>query len=361
MKHVALSLAVVIGACALPFGVQSQDAPGSQTLDALVAGAREEGKLIVWGSSPNKPDTYQALFDAFNKRFDLDIDAEFLPINGAKARPRIIAEASAGKVSVDIVTGESADGATLLVQSGHIRPYPWKEVFGATFPDVESAYFGIPELDGAALTYLDGLSGIAWNTNLIADADVPDTWEQLADPKYEGQVGMNALLLTPLDQTAYARGTAETLELARKILANKPRLENGSPAVAVAISAGTVPFGVTGYHHAMRAIQNGEPIKFKFFADYIPHSPLCLYVVEGAPHPDAARLFAAWFVTEGLAIAARSEPIPSLRDTGSPFAVAVREHVAKTGAKVSKPNSAQGIADVMALREQLQTLMTSAQ
>ncbi|WP_274630793.1 ABC transporter substrate-binding protein [Arvimicrobium flavum] len=355
-KQLALSVAMVVGAAV--GAAVAQEAP---TFDQVLAGAKEEGKLIVWGSSPNKPETYQALFDAFNKRFGLDIQAEFLPINGAKARPRIIAESAAGKVSVDIVMGESADGSMLLVQSGHIKPYPWQQVFGEKLGNIEASYFGVPELDGAALTYLDGMSGIAWNTGLIADGDVPSTWGELADPKYQGQVGMNALLLTPLDQTAYVRGTAETLELAKKLLANKPRLENGTPAVAMAVSAGTVPFGVSGYHHAMRAINNGEPVKFKFFSDIIPHSPLCLYVVEKSSNPNTARLFSAWFVTEGLAIAAEHEPIPSLRNKDSDFAKAVSDHLAETGAKVSKPDSAKGIADVMELRKELQSLMTAAQ
>lgn len=355
-KQAALSLALAVG-----FAVGSACAQEAPTFDQVLEGAKKEGKLIVWGSSPNKPETYQALFDAFNKRFGLEIQAEYLPINGAKARPRIIAESAAGQPTVDIVTGESADGTMLLVQSGHIKPYPWQQVFGEKLGNIESSYFGVPELDGAALTYLDGMSGVAWNTGLIADADVPGTWDELADPKYSGQVGMNAFLLTPLDQTAYTRGTAPTLELAKKLLANKPRLENGTPAVAMAISAGMVPFGVSGYHHAMRAINNGEPVKFKFFSDIIPHSPLCLYVVEKAPNPNTARLFSAWFVTEGFKVAGEYEPIPSLLDKDSDFAKAVSAHLAATGAKVSKPNSAQGIADIMELRKEMQSLMTAAQ
>jgi hypothetical protein len=44
-----------------------------------------------------------------------------------------------------------------------------------------------------------------------------------------------------------------------------------------------------------RALVNKEPMKFKLFADVIPVSPLNLYVIEKAPHPNAGRLFAAWF------------------------------------------------------------------
>lgn len=348
--------------CAMLFGgvglaAAHADAP---KFEDVLAGAANEGRLIIWGSSPNRPETYEALFKAFNERFGLSIKGEYLPINGARARPRIIAESTANALSVDIVTGESADGSLLLAQSGHIKPYPWQETFGETLGSIEASYYDIPELDGVALTYLDGLSGIAWNTGLISEDEVPDSWGEMADPKFEGRFGMNALLLTPLDQTAYARGTAETLDLAKKLLANKPRLENGTPAVSVAISAGTVSFGVSGWHHAMRGINNGEPIGFKFFSDYIPHSPLSLYVVENSPNPNAARLFAAWFVTEGMKIAGEVEPVPSLRDEDSEFAKSVRAHLAATGAIVSKPTSAQGIADVMKLREELQALMTSA-
>jgi len=334
-------------------------AQAAPTFEQILEGAKKEGAIVVWGTSPSQQATYKALFEAFNKRFGLDLKAEFIGINGARARPRIIAEAAAGVVSVDIVAGESADGAMLVARAGLAKPFPWVQVFGKELPQIGEALFPVPELSELALTYLDGLSGIAWNTKLVKDEDVPDTWEGLTDPKLRGKFGMNALLLTPLDQTAYARGVPETFDLAKKLLANRPRLENGTPAVSVAITAGTVAMGVSGFHGAERAIANGEPQKFKFFSDYIPHSPLCVYVVEKSRNPNAARLYAAWFVTEGIAVANQHEPVPSLRDPNSKLSKLLKEHVEKTGAKVSKPTSVKGIDEIMALREELQVLLTS--
>ena len=108
------------------------------------------------------------------------------------------------------------------------------------------------------------------------------------------------------------------------------------------------------------AIANGEPQKFKFFADYIPLSPLNLWVVEGAKNPNTARLFVAWFATEGVAIADKLEPMPSARDPQSPLAQALAKRVAETKAQIVRPNSVAGIDAVVAVSEQLQAMVTSA-
>jgi iron(III) transport system substrate-binding protein len=353
------SLAVVAGSAAIGLLPVTSGFAQTPTFEQVLAGARAEQAVTIWGSSPGQQQTYKALFEAFNKRFGLDIKGEFVGLNGARARPRIMAESAAGKVSVDMVMGESADGSMLLLRAGNLKPYPWEQVFGKELPGIEKAQFDIPELHGAALPYLDGISVIAYNTTLVKEEDVPDTWAGLADPKYRGKIGLNALLLTPLDQSAYARGVPETFELAKKLLDNHPKLENGSPAVSVAITAGIIPIGIASFHATERAALNGEPQKYKFFKDIIPYSQQCLYVVENSPHPFTARLFAAWFVTEGLKIVNPFEPMPSLRDENSTLAKALKAHLASSHAQIATPKTAKQIDDIMALREQLQTLMTS--
>src|SRR5258707_14630644 len=122
-----LAVALVAGLAALvPFAtVNAQPNP---TFAQVLEGARKEGALIVWASSPGEQKTYRALFDAFNKRFGLDIKAEFLGINATRGRGRVIAEASANAVSVDVMGGESADGVMLMSKAGVIKAYPWVEV-----------------------------------------------------------------------------------------------------------------------------------------------------------------------------------------------------------------------------------------
>jgi ABC-type Fe3+ transport system substrate-binding protein len=353
-----LAVALVAGVAALvPFStVNAQSSPSfAQVLD----GARKEGALIVWASSPGEQKTYRALFEAFNKRFGLNTKAEFLGINATRGRGRVIAEVAANAVSVDVMGGESADGVMLMARAGVIKPYPWVEVFGKEMPNIAAAlYDDVPELRGLSLHYFDAVSGIAWNPNLIKDDDVPSRWTDLADPRWRGKFALNSFIYSPLDQTAYAIGGPAVLDLAKKLMANRPNLENGSPAVARAISAGTSPMGVTSFHAFERASVNKEPMKFKLFADVIPVSPLNLYVIEKAPHVNTGRLFAAWFAAEGVSVAEPFEPLPSTADPNSKLSRLLKAQIAATNAKIAKPSSAQAIDDLVELRKTMQQVLT---
>ena len=349
----------LIAAIAVLVPLSTASAQSNPTFAQVLEGAKKEGALIIWASSPGEQKTYRALFDAFNKRFGLNIKAEFLGINATRGRGRVIAEADANAVSVDVMGGESADGVMLMSKAGVIKAYPWVEVFGKELPGIAAAvYDDVPELKGQSLHYFDAVSGIAWNPTLIKDEEVPSRWTDLADPKWKGKFALNSFIYSPLDQTAYAIGGPAVLDIAKKLHANRPNLENGSPAVGRAISAGTSPMGVTSFHAYQRALVNKEPMKFKLFADVIPVSPLNLYVIEKAPHPNAGRLFAAWFATEGVAVADPIEPLPTLADPNSQISKLLKAQIAATGAKVAKPTTAKAIDDLVELRKTMQQQLT---
>ena len=339
----------------IPQAIAQSQPSFTQVLEA----ARKEGELIVWASSPGEQKTYRALFDAFNKRFGLNIKAEFLAINATRGRGRVIAEAAANAVTVDVMGGESADGVILMAKAGVIKPYPWVQVFGKEIPNIKAAmYEDVPELSGLSLHYFDAVSGIVWNPTLIKDEDVPNRWTDLTNPRWRGKFALNSFIYSPLDQTAYAIGDQAVLDLATRLKENRPHLENGSPAVARAVSAGTSPMGVSSFHASERAAVNKEPLKFKLFADVIPLSPLNLYVIEKAPHVNAGRLFAAWFAAEGVAVAEPFEPLPSTTDPNSKLSKMLKAQIEATGAKIAKPVSAKAIDDLVELRKKMQQVLT---
>jgi ABC-type glycerol-3-phosphate transport system substrate-binding protein len=105
--------------------------------DAVLAGAKREGKLTAWIASPRNPATHRALIDAFNQRFGLATELEWVPNSAVTSNSRTIAEAAGGKVSVDVIGGgHLLDGAA--VAGKIIRPYPWSAVFGKAPPPSRS-------------------------------------------------------------------------------------------------------------------------------------------------------------------------------------------------------------------------------
>jgi len=353
MKRMMTS--VVAGAAALLLaGEAMAQAPSFQS---VLEGARKEGALVVWVSSPGRPETHKALFDAFNKRFNLNIRAEWSPASSVQTGPRVIAEQARGQGTIDIVGAGGAEEASVLLERQLIKAYPWKEVFGAELPKIgEVADRAMGDLRGIALPILDAVYGVAWNTDLIKDEEVPEKYTDLLDPKWRNKIVVNAFFMIPLDTTSFVVGRDQTFEMAKKLVDNRPILERGTPAVSRAISVGQAPIGVTTFHAAARSGTPEKPQKFKLFADYIPVIPTYVYMPENAPHPNAARLFMAWLVTEGTAIANQFELTPQIADTSSELGKMAQARMA-AGAKIASPNSLQQVKNAESLRQDIAKLI----
>lgn len=318
----------------------------AQTFQQIVEGAKKEGALTVAVSSPGLPATHQALFDAFNKRFGLSLKAEWQPLPSPQTGTRVIAEGAAGNtVSFDVIGAGSSQEISALIGRDMLKKYPWAETFGKELPAIKAvADSAIPDIQGYALPILDVVYGLAWNSSMLKESEVPASLSDLLDPKWKSKVSVNALVLVPMDLTSYIAGKDKAIEFSRRLLDNSPVLERGTPAVTRAVSTGQAPLGITSFHTAERSERMGEPVKFRLFSDYILHLPAHAYVPEKAPHPNAARLFTAWLATEGVQLADKTEPTPVLADPNSKIAKMVKDQQAKSGAKISAPPALAGKA-----------------
>ena len=325
--------------------------------DAIVSGAKREGRLTAWIVAPRMPATHQALITAFNKRFGLNTQLEWVPNPPLTSNARAIAEAAGGSVSVDIIGGASVEGLPTVIQAKLVSAYPWSETFGAAMPaikDLEALV--MPKFRGAALPYQTVAYGICWNPTVIADADVPSRLTDLGDPKWNGKFAFNAFLV-PLDVASYALGAEATTALAKRIFANMPVFARGTPAVASAVTTGSVAFGVTVSPVAETLQRAKENLKFKLFADVIPVSQVYLYVPDAAPHPNTARLFAAWLAAEGSAVGNPIEPMERPGDPQSSLGQMIAAAQASSGAKIAEPKTEADLAASTKLLDTLQQLL----
>jgi iron(III) transport system substrate-binding protein len=246
-----------------------------------------------------------------------------------------------------------------MVGRNLVKPYPWNEVFGAQLPALAKAVEAvIPDLRNQALPLLDAVYGLAWNPALVQEKDLPKTTSELLDPKWQGKVALNAAFLNPLPTLAYLHGNDAAIEFARKMMRNKPVLEQGTPAVSRAISVGQAPIGITTYHSALRTVQNGEPQKFRLFDDYVFIFEGYVYVPENAPNPSTARLFLAWLATEGVAIANQFEAVPVASVTDMGVGKLIKEQQERTGAKIAAPSSLAQIRSSDIVRQTITKLIS---
>jgi iron(III) transport system substrate-binding protein len=185
---------------------------------------------------------------------------------------------------------------------GLLKPYDWAGVFGAELPGIEKWTRPMEGLEGRALRFWDVAYQMMFNTDLVKANEVPTTVEGLADPKWKGRFGITTTGAAPFDRLALTMGDDKALELVREILKNQPLRKQGSPALGEAVIAGETGLAVVSPAYAMEGkAKRGAPVDWKPM-EYIPVIALLTVVPENAPHPNMARLFAAWLATEGMAI-----------------------------------------------------------
>lgn len=320
-------------ALAALWGGQAQAQTATSTADA-VQRARKEGKLVILLQHPTAPANRKKVIDAFKKRFDLDIAIDWAPMHPTTLMSRLAAEGPSGKFSGDVGAG-SVDDVYPAFQKGYIDKVTWADTFGAQFPRLAAAAEDAPkEMHNAVLPLFDLVYGLVWNTGMVKEADLPRKFTDLADPKWKGKLALNSFHLAPVDYLNYEIGADKSSDLAGKLLANNPVLKAGSGAVGAAVSSGEAPVGTGMAYATSLAIRRGEPVKFRAFADYTPVLGFKIFVPKFAPNPNAARLFVAWYIGEGMKLIAEDEFLGRLKDPESGVGRALAEEIKRQNSTV---------------------------
>lgn len=357
------SLITAFAATALAAGTffsAAQAAELGGTYEEIVAGAKEEGRLVVWSNFPSRPETHQALIDAFNERFGLETELEWVPLSSPKANARAIAEAAGRQVSVDVIGAGSIGEVKVASDGGIITPYDWVGVFGEEFPEIGEVD-GPPEFEGLALAYFVAHSVMGWNPDMIEGGEVPNSWLEVADKKWSGKFSANAYWFWPLPVLSLCIGEEKAYELADQFIANTPVLGKGSPSVNQAITTGQVPIGFTLSLVAANSLRKDEPLEFKMFRDYLPYWDNYLWALDDSPNPNTARLFSAWMAVEGYKVADPIEPLPSRLDKENVFVSMMADQRSATGAETCTMETSEDIAQVDRVSKTVSAKMSGQQ
>jgi iron(III) transport system substrate-binding protein len=281
---------VLAGCTATDEPTEGPSAGGDAALEELIAAAQEEGTLTFY-QTPAEP-IAQAAADAFADLYDIEVN--FVRLTGGELATRYSAEAEAGAVVADLVIPSYDafidsgldDGILIGLDEADIPGY-------ADFPEA-----GL--IDGgktAIVTY--NPSALSWNTDALGDAPVPESFEDLADPAYEGKI----LLTDPSASQAYLQFWTLMLdtygeETVQAIVDNSVRLYPSVVPMTEALAAGEG--SVTGPNVGLvveGAKANGAPLDWSL--PEVTTGPVIVMAISAdAPSPNAARLFAHFVLSE---------------------------------------------------------------
>lgn len=241
--------------------------------------ARKEGRVVFYASM--EAQSAQQLSAAFEKKYP-PIKVETVRIGSEKMSTRLIAEAQARRMSVDVVHQSAFDFYGVL-QKGIFDSYlsPERSAFPADYRDDK----GLWTLHSATLNV------IAYNTRRFPGLPVPKGFWDLTAPNWKSQLIMDENESKWMAGMMTYSGEAKTLELLRKLAAQDIQFRTGHSLIQTMVAAGERPVAVVAFANGVdRLKKDGAPI------DWIAPEPVIgltfgLAVVKGAPHPSAARLF----------------------------------------------------------------------
>lgn len=257
------------------------------SLDKLVAAAKAEGALMVYHTSPLP--IIGPVFRAYEKKYGIKV--QNYHATGNPLTVRFSSEAAAGRAIADVFYASDTTTYSSF-------PDLFQRLTDENFP----GYARIPDVarldSDLAVSPSQTSFAMFYNTKRLSKADVPLKWLDLADPRWKAQ----AMMVDPRSSATY-RSAYNTLrkvhpELLTKIRNLAPRIvESGTPAVQQ-LAAGTASFAFMGYpSHATPLMAKKAPVQWAT----IEGPELTRGVWAGAargPHPNAARLFLHFFVSD---------------------------------------------------------------
>ncbi|HEY8578665.1 MAG TPA: extracellular solute-binding protein, partial [Beijerinckiaceae bacterium] len=276
----AVALLAAVGAAAAQ---QWRDTPVAKD---LYEKAKKEGVVVVWGPQRGEVEWIsRALPEVFP-----GVTVQFVGDNDVVTRA--IAEARGGRHQIDAMWN-SVTASVPLVQRNLLAPVDWKAL---GVPDAQSGF------DGKLLYANKVLYAVAYDPKKVNADELPKTWDGYLDPKYKGKLAASLFLLPRLTGgLAIAWGEDKALTFVRQLVNEHDVLLTRAPRETFVESGERLlAFGEIENTYRRHAVEG------KVFGVAIPEPAVMVQfgtsVMANAPHPNAARLLAAWLATpEGRA------------------------------------------------------------
>ena len=274
---------------------------GPDRTEKLIAGARREGTVTVYTSASSEDMAVVAT--AFEKAYGVKV--RVWRASSENVVQRSVTEARGGRYDADVFeTGGSA------MESLH-REKLLQQVKSPILAD----------LNPAALTEHGDWTGTrynvfvaAYNTRLVKSDELPKSYDDLADPKWKGKLGIEAddtdWFGAVIDQLGEERG----LKLFRNIVTtNGVSVRKGHTLLTNLIVSGEVPLALTTYSYRVAQLKSGgAPVDWFFIPPTIARFEGA-GVARRAAHPNAAVLFYDFMLTDAQELLRNREYFPASR------------------------------------------------
>ena len=301
---------VLIGAIVLASGAASAQSAKPGEWQKTVELAKKEGKVVV--SIPASTELRAAIERSFENRYGIDVE----PVVGRASAivRKIVDESKAGVRYVDLHMGGSESLVTGMLPEGILEPIEPLMLLSEV-RDPKQWWGGHIWVDNAKKfiysTQAFQTENLWINTQMMK-ADQVRSFDDLLDERLRDRIGM-------LDPRAGGSGSStwsylreiKGEEYLKKLVGQKLSLSRDQRVLADILAKGKIALviGLTYYSYApfIKAGLPLAPLAAPKEGIYVAGGSGHLVVLKNAPHPNAMKLFANWFLSrEGQEVYSRA-------------------------------------------------------
>ena len=235
----------------------------------------------------------EAAFDAFTEKTGIKV--EYVEISTGKALAQLQAEN--GNTTADIWFGGGVDSYISATDLGYLEQYvsPEAEAINPAYSDADGYWTGLALVPAGFLVNNDALA----EKNLEA----PKTWEDLADPKYKGEIIMASPAISGtqyaiLNGTIQAYGEEKGWEVWKGINENVDFYAQGGGEPGPKCAAGEFGIAVLAMTGGTFAMEAEYPVTAVYPEDMIPWTPAPIAIFKNSQNKDAAKVFVDYFLSK---------------------------------------------------------------
>ena len=281
---------------------------GPDRLERLAAAAKKEGSVTIYTTIAEKD--LATLFKPFEAKYAVKVNVWRAGTD--KVLQRTLAEAAAKRFEVDVIHFGAPEMEALS------REKLLQAVMSPSYKDLIAG--SVPAHHEWAATLLS-VWVQAYNTQLIKKADLPKTYADLLDPKWKGQLGLEAKNQDWFSSIVEVMGGGDKgIKFFQDLVArNGVSPRTGHTLLTNMVVSGEVPLALSVYSYMPeQAKKKGAPIDWFALEPAIARSN-AVGVARRAPHPAAALLLHEFMLTEAQQVLVAMDYVPSSTKVASPL------------------------------------------
>src|ERR1700744_6248759 len=271
----------------------------------LVAAATKEGS-VTWYIAQVDTETAEAMGRAFTAKYP-GVTVSVVGTTGHVAYERLLQDLKNNAPQCDVFSSTDISQYPALKKRGALADYTPAGAATLLAPFAKASDPGYMYPSSATAHVM------IYNSQKIKPAEAPTKWTDLLDPKYKGRVATGHPAFSGCTGIWVLALTKKYgWDFFEKLAKNNPRVGRSGNDPVTLINAGECLVGPAPGNTAFQQVDKHNPIVPVYPTD---GATLCLgptSVMASAPHPNAARLFMEWLMSDAfskLSVANHGDPV----------------------------------------------------